>query len=77
MYIYTHIYTCEKLFAKTQSLKLALVLEAHFLEWRLTRFGKELLKFNFLFVIKKPPSFLFRKLMIDSTLKAKADCHQH
>ena len=39
---YVHIYACEKLFNKTQSLKLALALRTHFLEWRLTRFGKEL-----------------------------------
>ena len=42
MYIYTHVYIVEKLFTKTQSLNLALALQAHFLEWRLTRFGKEL-----------------------------------
>ena len=41
---YIHIYKCEKLFTKTQSLNLALVLQARFLEWRLTRFGKELCK---------------------------------
>ena len=39
---YVHKYICEKLFTKTQSLNLALALQAHFLEWRLTRFGKEL-----------------------------------
>ena len=35
-----HIYICEKLVSKTQYLNLAL--QGHFLEWRLTRFGKEL-----------------------------------
>ena len=41
-----HIYICEKLFTKTPSfnLALALALEAHFLEWRLMHFGKELFK---------------------------------
>ena len=37
-----HIYICEKLFTKTESLNFALALQAHFLEWRLTHFGKEL-----------------------------------
>ena len=41
--IYTHIYTCEKLFTKTQSLNSVLALQANFLEWRLTRFGKKAL----------------------------------
>ena len=39
---YAYIYACEKLFTKTQSLNLALALQAHFLEWGLTRFGKEI-----------------------------------
>ena len=38
MYTYTHIY----IFTKTQSLNLTLALQAHFLEWRLMRSGKEL-----------------------------------
>ena len=42
MYNYTHINICEKLFTKTPSLNLTLALQAHFLELRLTRFGKEL-----------------------------------
>ena len=42
MYIYMHIYICEKLFTERESLNLALASEAHFLEWRLTPFGKEL-----------------------------------
>ena len=45
-YLYTDThrftYTCEKPFTKTQSLNLGLALQAHFLEWHLTRFGKEL-----------------------------------
>ena len=40
-YQYIYIHTCEKVFSKTQSLNLGLTLQAHFLEWRLTRFGKE------------------------------------
>ena len=40
IYIYIHIY--EKHFTKAQPLKLELTLQAHFLEWRLARFGKEL-----------------------------------
>ena len=40
---YVHIYTYVKSsLPKTQSLNLALALQAHFLGWRLTRFGKEL-----------------------------------
>ena len=42
IYIYMSIYTCEKLFTKNQSLNLALALQAHFLEWRLAPFEKEL-----------------------------------
>ena len=43
MYIYIRTYThVKKLFAKTQSVNLALTLQAHFLECRLTRFKKEL-----------------------------------
>ena len=43
VHVYAYIHICKKLFAKTQSLNLALALQAHFfLEWRLTRFGKEL-----------------------------------
>ena len=42
MYTYMHLYICEKLFPKAQSLNLALPLQAHFLEWRLRRFRKEL-----------------------------------
>ena len=45
-YTYTHTYICEKLFMKTQSLNLPLALQAHFLEWRLTRFEKEIFKFT-------------------------------
>ena len=41
VHICMHICTCETLFTKTQSLNSALTLQAHFLEWRLTRFGKE------------------------------------
>ena len=37
--IYTYI--CEKLFTETQLFNLALALQAHFLECRLTRFGKK------------------------------------
>ena len=42
---YVHIYIkniCEKVFSKTLSLNLTLALQAHFGEWRLMRFGKEL-----------------------------------
>ena len=39
MYISTDMYICVKLFTKTQSLNLALSLQAHFLEWNLTPFG--------------------------------------
>ena len=46
MYISTHIYTCEKVLTKTQSVKLALALQAHFLEWRSTRFVKELFNYT-------------------------------
>ena len=35
---------CEKFFTEAPSLNLVLALQAHFLEWRLTRFGKELFK---------------------------------
>ena len=43
MYIYTRIYVhLENPFSKTQSMNLALTLEAHFMEWRLLCFGKEL-----------------------------------
>ena len=38
MYIYTHICLWEKLFTEAQSLNLALALQAHFLDWRLTHF---------------------------------------
>ena len=37
-----HIHICENLSTKTQSLNLVLALQAHFLKWRLMRFGKEL-----------------------------------
>ena len=36
------MHICEKLVTKTQSLNLALGLQAHVLEWRLTHFGKEM-----------------------------------
>ena len=49
MYIYTPIYIFEKLFTKAKTLNLALALQAHFLEWRLTRFGKELFNYFALF----------------------------
>ena len=45
VHIYAAIYIREIFFTKTQSLKLALSLQAHFVEWRLTRFGKELFKY--------------------------------
>ena len=37
-----HIYISEKLFTKTLSLNLSLAWQGYFLEWCLTRFGKEL-----------------------------------
>ena len=37
-----YIYICEKFFFKAQSMNLELALQAHFLEWRLMCFGKEL-----------------------------------
>ena len=46
VYIYAHICICEKLLTKTQSLYSTLPLQAHFLGWRLTRFGKELFIWN-------------------------------
>ena len=50
IYVCIHIYmVCEKLFAKLQSLNLALALQAHLLEWRLTRFGKQL--FIYMYII--------------------------
>ena len=36
------IYICDKLFTKTQPFNLALAFHAHFLEWCLIPFGKEL-----------------------------------
>ena len=42
-----HIYICEKFLTKTQYLNLALASQAHFVEWCLRRFGKEL------FIIQK------------------------
>ena len=45
LHIYAHIHIFEKLFTKLQYLNLALALQAHFLEWRLTHFGKELFKY--------------------------------
>ena len=39
-YIYVHIY--EKLFSKTCSPNVALILQCRLLDWRLARFGKEL-----------------------------------
>ena len=44
VHIYTYMYTYDMRFTQTQSLNLALALQAHFLEWCLTRFGKELFK---------------------------------
>ena len=41
-YIYIYIYAYKKPFNEAQSLKLALALQDTFLEWRLTRFEKEL-----------------------------------
>ena len=38
----------EKLFAKTKYLNLALALQAHFLKWRSSRFGKELFIYNYM-----------------------------
>ena len=40
LHIYTHIYMCEHVFTKTQSLNLALALQAHFREWCLILFWK-------------------------------------
>ena len=40
--LHMHIYIFGKLFTKTQPMNLALTLQAHFLEWHLMRFGKEL-----------------------------------
>ena len=42
IYIYTYIHICEKLFTKNTYLNLALTFQAHFPEWSLTHFGKEL-----------------------------------
>ena len=42
VYIYMCVHVSEELFSKTWSLNLALSLEHGFLDWRLTRFGKEL-----------------------------------
>ena len=41
--ICTYIYACEKLFTKIQYLNLASSLQAHFLKWRLTHFGRRAL----------------------------------
>ena len=46
-YVHIYAYIWEKLFSKTQSLKLGLELQAHFLEWRLKRFGKELFNYTY------------------------------
>ena len=40
------------LFTKTQSLNMALPLQAHFLEWHLMRFGKELFIYTHLHVLE-------------------------
>ena len=40
--IYGDVHVCESSLPKTQYLNLALALQAHFLEWRLTHIGKEL-----------------------------------
>ena len=53
MCIYRHIYTCEKVFTKTQTLDLIWALQAHFLEWRLMCFGKELFISNILYIFAK------------------------
>ena len=53
MYIYMYIYKCEKLFTKTHSLNMALALQAHFLEWCLVRFGKELFIYVFVFICRR------------------------
>ena len=44
MYMYTHIHICEKLFSRALSMNFVLVSQAQFLflEWHLSRFGKEL-----------------------------------
>ena len=42
MNIHIYIYIHEKLFTKAQSLNWAVALQAHFREWLLMRFGKEL-----------------------------------
>ena len=48
--MYLHIYTCEKLFSKIQSMKLALTLPAHsFFERRLLGLGKEFFTYGLFF----------------------------
>ena len=43
IYIYIYIHISEELFSKTWSPNLAIVLQHRLLDWRLARFGKELL----------------------------------
>ena len=45
------MHTCDKLFTKTPSLNLALSLQAHFLECRLTPFGKALFICTYMYVL--------------------------
>ena len=47
-YICAHIHICKRLFSKTQSMNLALVLQADYFEWRLSSFGKELFIMTYL-----------------------------
>ena len=48
VHTYTHIYISEKLFTKIEWLNLAFALQAHFLEWHLMRFGKELFIYTYI-----------------------------
>ena len=48
-YMCTYIRTCEKLFDKNAFFELGLALQAHFLEWRLARFGKDLFIYIFIY----------------------------
>ena len=55
VHIYTHTFMYEKLFTKTQSLNLALALQAHFLKWRLPHLGKEFFTYNIMVSMSSIP----------------------
>ena len=60
--MYTYVFICEKIFSKTQSMNLPLALQAQFLKWRLSHFGRGLFIYRCLIYLHQTAGFPCRRL---------------